>query len=266
MSPEKLFARHPDLVYVRLGLEHWKELPGKETPEWETLVQMLKAACRFRGGGIYEVDHNGHDLYALLHLDLDLSIDAVVEVLRKLLRDAFWQPFIDRERFAWSGCYHAASVARGEKLTPPLEHPARTGKRRFMEGEMKRHLEHPWHEAPSPESVGVRFAHAVRHRASGGEVRVDLQFETPRVRDDPEAWAAAHLNTRIRPAGTWLLLDSIGWDFRTVCSGPSCLVFSAPEGALVETFDRVEIWWETDRRTRVAEVPCYEAGAEPEAL
>lgn len=263
MSPECYFRRNQNYTYIRLALEDWTELPQQATQEWETLTQLLKAACEFQDGALCETAQNGYDLYLLLKLDLSTPIETVVASLRRQVQDpsniSHWRPFIDFERFAWVGEYHAVSIRPGDTLrSQALEHPARRGKRQDLERRLGRSLEFPWHEAPSPEAVGVEFVSGIWYGAAPERSRLDLLYEPATVGD--EARAAVHLNTRLRISGTRPLLESVGWSKERGLPG---LVFSVPTKLHVEIPTSVEVWWATGERRQVGILPCYQIGAEP---
>jgi hypothetical protein len=263
MSPESLFWRGADHVYVRLALENWTKLPKQGTRAWTSMTQLLESILAQAGCHVHQARHNGSDVYLLLSMTAPASIDSAVAALRRELNDPFWRPFLDPERFAWVGEYHAVSVRPGDTLdSEPLEHPARRWKRQHMESRIERTLEHPWHDARTPADVGLRFVACVCWPTTPEGTRVDLLYEELDA-GSKEAAAAAHLNARLKLPGRAPRMESVGWSHDYPLPA---LVFSLPTRLLAEPPGEVEVWWATNERNLVGTVPCYQPGAVPDAL
>jgi hypothetical protein len=260
---EKLFRRREHVVYVRLALEGWSELPPVQAEEWQNLVWVLKAVNPL-GSEVLEAAQNGDDLYLWVELSRAASTEGLVEALRSQLSDPCWQPYLNSERYRWLGGYHVWSLRPEDRLDSlPLEHPARTWKRKWMQQHIGRTLDHPWHDAPSPEAVGI----SVRACVEAGSLiprrtRIYLLYAVPEQLKK-EAFAAAQLNFRISVPGTSLRIESEGWESRNAFQA---VVFHVPNELLVNFPDELEIWWQRDRRELIARLPCFKSGTEPEDL
>lgn len=260
MSPTSLFQRGPDQLHLRLALEDWTELPAHDSKGWHTLIGLLKPWCEFVKVSFHEARHNGSDLYLLLAVREALAFDALAESIRVQFRDPFWQPYFDTERFAWVGRHHFESVRPGDTLrSQTLEHPARRAKRAFLERELGRSLANLWHDAPTPEAVGIEFLAGLTLRCSAQTGRLDLFYRKPES-GEREAWAAALLNTRLRLPGDRRRFESVGWDRGGELAQ---LVFSVPPELLTEPRASLEVWWATDARRSVTQVPCFVEDHEP---